>query len=166
MRASRTIGDYIKILYYFVALGITCYGLWLFYQRDILRWLPIVYVVASMVVFGLYEKDKLAAKNRMWRVRESTLHLFEWLGGWIGAFWGQMVCRHKTRKLSYQFTFWFIVTVHCAFWTDYALFNLQGISMIFDYFNSDFINQLNLDFYKPSHSNEIKGTIEWSNPRH
>lgn len=162
MRASRTIGDYIKILYYFVALGITCYGLWLFYQRDILRWLPIVYVVSSIIVFGLYEKDKSAAKNRMWRVPESTLHFFELIGGWIGAFWGQMICRHKTRKVSYQFTFWIIVTLHLAIWTDFAFFNLQGITTAIHFIDSDMINKLDLNSLQQNHSNEIKGMIEWS----
>lgn len=162
MRAHRTIGDYIKIMYYFIALGITCYGLWLFYQRDTLRWLPIVYIVFSLVVFGLYEKDKQAAKNRMWRIPESTLHFCELMGGWIGAFWGQMICRHKTRKASYQFTFWIIVTLHLVFWTDFVFFNLQGITTIIQFVDNDIINKLDLNSLQQNRSNEIKGTIEWS----
>ncbi|MFP5341147.1 MAG: DUF1294 domain-containing protein, partial [Gammaproteobacteria bacterium] len=43
---------------------------------------------------------------------------FELAGGWPGALVAQQVFRHKTRKLSYQLTFWLIVVLHQAFWID------------------------------------------------
>lgn len=52
----------------------------------------------NVVVFGVYAFDKAAARNGDWRVRESTLLWLAVLGGGIGAFLGQRVLRHKTRK--------------------------------------------------------------------
>lgn len=52
----------------------------------------------NVVVFGVYAFDKAAARNGDWRVRESTLLWLAVLGGGIGAFVGQRLLRHKTRK--------------------------------------------------------------------
>ncbi|MBC7147763.1 MAG: DUF1294 domain-containing protein [Rhizobium sp.] len=63
--------------------------------------LPILVAIAALynvVVFGVYAFDKAAARNGDWRVRESTLLWLAVLGGGIGAFLGQRVLRHKTRK--------------------------------------------------------------------
>lgn len=160
MKLCRAISNFFKLIYYFIAFGVTNYGLWLMYQRQILQWLPIVYVISSLVVLGLYERDKLAAKNNMWRTSESTLHFFEWIGGWIGAFWGQLLFRHKTRKLSYQFTFWLIVTFHLLFWSDYVFLNRQGLLMIINYIHGDFAGSLN--FWNTPEATKPQGTIEWS----
>lgn len=63
--------------------------------------LPILVAIAALynvVVFGVYAFDKAAARNGDWRVRESTLLWLAVLGGGIGAFLGQRLLRHKTRK--------------------------------------------------------------------
>lgn len=52
----------------------------------------------NLAVFGIYAFDKVAARNGDWRVRESTLLWLALLGGAIGAFLGQRLLRHKTRK--------------------------------------------------------------------
>lgn len=155
--------DFLKLIYYLVAVSITIYGLWTAYEQNFVKWLPLVYIIASLVVFGLYERDKLAAKNRMWRIPESTLHFFELIGGWVGAFWAQFLFRHKTRKISYQITFWVIVTLHVAFWTDYAFFNLHGLSSVLQMIDGDFSSVKNL--LPKTGNSPVNGTIEWSNPR-
>jgi len=53
--------------------------------------------------------DKRKAASGEWRTPEATLHLFELLGGWPGAFLAQRLFRHKTAKVSYQIVFWLIV---------------------------------------------------------
>lgn len=78
-----------------------------------------VYVVVSVVTFILYAIDKRRAIDSRRRIRESTLHLAELLGGFPGAFVAQRTLRHKNRKLSYQGTFWLIVVVHLAAWAAY-----------------------------------------------
>lgn len=78
----------------------------------------VIYAVASVLTFFLYWRDKHSALKDRWRTPETTLHLFELAGGWPGALLAQQLFRHKTRKLSYQLTFWLIVVLHQAFWID------------------------------------------------
>ena len=54
------------------------------------------------------------------------MHGVELLGGWPGALLAQQMFRHKTRKLSYQLSFWLIVAVHQVVWID-ALFLNRSI---------------------------------------
>lgn len=63
----------------------------------------------SSVSFLLYGYDKMQARNEMWRVKETTLHTFELLGGWPGALAGMHFFQHKTRKTAYQVPFWVII---------------------------------------------------------
>lgn len=77
-----------------------------------------IYVVASLLTFVLYWRDKHSALKDRWRTPETTLHFFELVGGWPGALVAQQVFRHKTRKLNYQLAFWLIVVLHQAFWID------------------------------------------------
>jgi uncharacterized membrane protein YsdA (DUF1294 family)/cold shock CspA family protein len=70
--------------------------------------------IASAVAFIAYWLDKHAAQGGRSRISESTLHLFELVGGWPGALLAQHVLRHKTRKASYRAAFWTVVALHCA----------------------------------------------------
>jgi uncharacterized membrane protein YsdA (DUF1294 family) len=63
--------------------------------------LPTLVAIAALynlVVFCVFAYDKVAAQNGDWRVRESTLLSLAVVGGGIGAFLGQRLLRHKTRK--------------------------------------------------------------------
>jgi uncharacterized membrane protein YsdA (DUF1294 family) len=51
----------------------------------------------------------MQARNLEWRVRETTLHFLELIGGWPGALLGQHYFQHKTRKTAFQIPFWAIV---------------------------------------------------------
>ena len=77
-----------------------------------------LYVIASLLTFLAYWRDKHSALKDRWRTPESTLPLLELAGGWPGALLAQQVFRHKTRKPSYQLVFWLIVVLHQAFWID------------------------------------------------
>lgn len=56
------------------------------------------YLVAmSLVSFLLYAIDKYKAKKKLWRIRESILLGFGFLGGALGALLGMELVRHKTR---------------------------------------------------------------------
>jgi len=74
----------------------------------------LVYLAASSITFIAYAWDKSAAKNGRWRTQESTLHLLSLAGGWPGALVAQKVLRHKSRKQSFQFTFWVTVVINCG----------------------------------------------------
>ena len=69
----------------------------------------IVVGVLNVVVFLVYGHDKrMAVKGRV-RVPESWLLGVAVLGGSFGAFLGQQMFRHKTRKLSFMVKFYLIV---------------------------------------------------------
>jgi uncharacterized membrane protein YsdA (DUF1294 family) len=74
----------------------------------------LVYLAASSITFIAYAWDKSAAKNGRWRTQESTLHLLSLVGGWPGALVAQKTLRHKSRKQSFQFTFWVTVAINCS----------------------------------------------------
>ncbi len=92
--------DYIVILLIAVFLTLSC----LLGFTPLL--LPIVFVLSSSLAFLFYYKDKNAAIKGEWRTPESTLHVFSLLCGWPGAYVAQRVLRHKTRRVSFQITFW------------------------------------------------------------
>ncbi|MFL6967345.1 DUF1294 domain-containing protein [Pseudomonas alvandae] len=82
-------------------------------------WVPMVaYGSVSLVAFLLYWSDKRKARADAWRTPENVLHAVELAGGWPGALLAQQVFRHKTRKVSFQVVFWFIVLLHQGFWID------------------------------------------------
>lgn len=87
-----------------------------------------VYCVASAIAFGAYALDKSAAKNNQWRIQENTLHFFSLLGGWPGAMAAQRLLRHKSRKRSFQITYWITVVLNCGalVW----LFSSSGVTML------------------------------------
>jgi uncharacterized membrane protein YsdA (DUF1294 family) len=76
------------------------------------------YGIVSVLAFFLYWSDKRKARFDHWRTPENVLHAVEFAGGWPGALLAQQVFRHKTRKVSYQLVFWFIVLMHQVFWID------------------------------------------------
>lgn len=80
--------------------------------------LPIIvfglYLVASIFAFAAYALDKSAAKNNQWRTKEGTLHLLGLIGGWPGALIAQRFLRHKSKKQSFQITFWITVMLNCS----------------------------------------------------
>ncbi len=60
---------------------------------------------ASLVTFFLFMKDKKMAVNGGGKVRikEKVLLSFTAIGGAIGAFFGRIVCHHKTDKKYFSF---------------------------------------------------------------
>lgn len=89
----------------------------------------ILYAVMSFITFTLYADDKSRAKQGRWRVSEKTLHLCEFMGGWLGAFIAQRRLRHKSSKVSYQIVFWVIVAIHIIFWLDWLFFGKKLLSL-------------------------------------
>ena len=79
------------------------------------------WVTVSLITFGLYWRDKRKAETGGWRVKESTLHLAEAVGGWAAAFLAQRTLHHKRSKPSYQMVFWGIVLLYEYVALDYLL---------------------------------------------
>jgi len=73
-----------------------------------------LYIVASLLTFVWYAKDKSAAKSGTWRTPESTLHLLSLVGGWPGALVAQQKFRHKSKKQPFRLIFWITVILNCG----------------------------------------------------
>lgn len=94
--------------------------------RNVLIAVLAVYALASLAAFVAYWADKRAAQAGRARVRERTLHIYELLGGWPGAFLAQRLLRHKTRDVSFQAVYWLIVLLHAAGWGVAAWMGMRG----------------------------------------
>lgn len=71
------------------------------------------YLACSVVTFIAYAWDKSSARMSSWRTAESKLHIFGLVGGWPGALVAQRALRHKSKKQSFQHTFWVTVVLNC-----------------------------------------------------
>ena len=56
----------------------------------------------DLIAFIMFGVDKYKASHDLWRIPESTLILFAFLGGAIGALAGMKVFHHKTRKIKFR----------------------------------------------------------------
>lgn len=61
-----------------------------------------------------YYLDKQAAKTGGQRTPEKVLHLLAVAGGWPGAFIGQKIFRHKTKKRAFRLIYWCTAVANCA----------------------------------------------------
>ncbi|QKS81174.1 MULTISPECIES: DUF1294 domain-containing protein [Pseudomonas] len=108
----------LKLMVFALLCALPLFGSLLFGLRAV-SWVPLVaYGVVSVVAFLLYWSDKRKARTDAWRTPENVLHAVELAGGWPGALLAQQLFRHKTRKVSFQMVFWFIVMLHQVFWID------------------------------------------------
>ncbi|KQW32990.1 MULTISPECIES: DUF1294 domain-containing protein [Pseudomonas] len=108
----------LKLIVFALLCALPLSGSLLFGLRAV-SWVPMVaYGVVSVVAFLLYWSDKRKARADTWRTPENVLHAVELAGGWPGALLAQQLFRHKTRKVSFQVVFWFIVLLHQVFWID------------------------------------------------
>jgi uncharacterized membrane protein YsdA (DUF1294 family) len=55
--------------------------------------------VWTFMLFGL---DKIRAEEGSWRISESTLLVWAFYGGTMGAYAGRAIFRHKTRKQPFS----------------------------------------------------------------
>lgn len=71
----------------------------------------ILLAVADLAVFGLFWFDKARARDHGRRVPERTLLLAALFGG-LGAWLGQHLLRHKTRKEPFRTWLGFVLALH------------------------------------------------------
>lgn len=108
----------LKLMVFALLCALPLFGSLLLGLRAV-SWVPMVaYGGVSVVAFLLYWSDKRKARADTWRTPENVLHAVELAGGWPGALLAQQLFRHKTRKVSFQVVFWFIVLLHQVFWID------------------------------------------------
>lgn len=71
-------------------------------------------VTISLITFCVYGYDKRQAIRQKRRIPEKWLHLLALAGGTIGAFAGQQLFRHKTKKWKFRLIFITIAMVQGA----------------------------------------------------
>lgn len=71
----------------------------------------IAILIAEVLGFVAFARDKQKAKAGLWRTPEATLLLFGLIGG-PGACMGQHLLRHKTRKEPFRTQFGLVVVLH------------------------------------------------------
>ena len=64
----------------------------------------VVLALVSFIAFVLYGVDNFKAKKGLWRIKESVLLLFGFLGGAVGALIGMNLFHHKTK----HWYFWIV----------------------------------------------------------
>lgn len=97
------------ITYFSIVTPVAVIGLALFLLQ---MGVPFKYaypVAINTAALGLYAYDKRQAVADSLRVPELWLHIAALAGGSPGALVGQLILRHKTRKLRFQIVFWAIV---------------------------------------------------------
>lgn len=88
-----------------------------FGTKTLLLFLVFHAVSINITTFVAYFVDKRAAIRHAWRVPENTLHVLEFLGGWLGALLAQKIFRHKTSKKSFRNVFWLMIVLEfIAIW--------------------------------------------------
>ena len=96
-----------------------------------LQWNPVVaYAIGiTLATLLLYGYDKLAAVRQFeTRIPEATLHVFELVGGGVGALIGQKLFRHKTVKRSFRVVFWLILLLQVALLAGYLYWRWRAPS--------------------------------------
>lgn len=58
-------------------------------------------IFANVGAFIMYGVDKYRATQHLWRIRETTLILWAFGGGALGALLGMHVFRHKTKHIKF-----------------------------------------------------------------
>ena len=84
------------------------------YVRIMIRYLPVLLGVMSVIAFSLMGIDKSKARRGSRRIPEKTLFLFALLGGGIGGTLGMYAFRHKTRHWYFKVFFPLIAAAQVA----------------------------------------------------
>ena len=81
----------------------------------------IAILIAEVVGFLAFAWDKQKARAGLWRTPEATLLAFGLFGG-LGAWMGQRLLRHKTRKEPFRTQFGVVLTLHLLLLAGGALY--------------------------------------------
>lgn len=79
-----------------------------------MEWVLIYLAAINVITFILYGIDKWKAIHKKWRIRESVLLLFAFIGGSVGAIIGMQSFRHKTQKAKFKFGVPIMFIIHIA----------------------------------------------------
>ncbi|MBN1816881.1 MAG: DUF1294 domain-containing protein [Sedimentisphaerales bacterium] len=80
------------------------------------------WISVSCVTFGAYGYDKRQSRRNGGRVPEAVLHILALAGGTPAAAIGQILFRHKTRKLQFRIVFFLILFAQLGVLVLYCLY--------------------------------------------
>ena len=66
-----------------------------------MKYFFIYFILINIITFTIYGIDKYKAKKHKWRISENMLIRLAVIGGFIGAFVGMQVFRHKTKHIKF-----------------------------------------------------------------
>jgi len=66
------------------------------------KYLILYLVVVNILAFFTYFIDKKKAEKGKWRIKESTLLIFSFIGGGLGSLLAMRIIRHKTQKFKFK----------------------------------------------------------------
>lgn len=75
-------------------------------------------VIMNIITFFSYGIDKYKAKKQKWRISEKVLIGLAAVGGFVGAFAGMQLFRHKTKHMKFMMgvpaiaVIWIVVFVY------------------------------------------------------
>jgi len=78
-------------------------------------------LLLSFIAIGVTRKDKNAAQNSKWRVKEATLMLIAFLGGAFAMIVTMRIIRHKTNRKKFMVGIPLIILFHIAVLTTISL---------------------------------------------
>lgn len=87
-----------------------------------MKYFFIYFILINIITFTIYGIDKHKAKKHKWRISENMLIGLAVIGGFIGAFVGMQVFRHKTKHIKFTvgvpviMGLWVIVFPALYFW--------------------------------------------------
>ena len=117
MAIFRPLRDKFFILHSALVLAASWYiGTYIWTIRDFSYYAFIIFlglhlISINLVMIVMYFYDKRASERGGWRISEKKMHTFSFIGGTFGAFLGQKIFRHKTKKKSFKSFFWFVLLI-------------------------------------------------------
>ena len=90
------------------------------------QWLFGYLLAVNLLAFCLFALDKKKARKGLWRISESMLFLWAFLGGTLGALLGMKTFHHKTKHQKFRvglpLLLLFQITLIICFFVDESLF--------------------------------------------
>ena len=101
------------VLYFSLAAAVVIALLFYYFEAEFQISLYACWIACiNIAAFIFYGYDKILSMKNLWRVPELVLHLLALAGGFIGAFCGMKIFRHKTRKIIFIFIIIFAALIH------------------------------------------------------
>ncbi|MBU0627357.1 DUF1294 domain-containing protein, partial [Patescibacteria group bacterium] len=96
----------IPLLYIIIILSFVAFLFHFSIEGKLPPFVIVIYLIMGIMTYFIYAEDKDMAINNERRTSEQRLLALSFFGGWVGALIAQQKFRHKTKKISFQMSFW------------------------------------------------------------